>query len=550
LNPFALVGASKPQTPRIPRFSKVFPRPTCPPLEDGGIGHAQERKSVNKFIRNMSAAIRGCFFIPALAFATIPPASAAVVAPASTTLPDTPAGKLSGELIRHVNTDTPDKIRAWAPTLLSAAIDDSNKVDFVNDLVSATRDSGGLELADVRTDPRQPGLLEVAVRARRGGRRALLVLAADPAHPDRLGQAALFPMDAPDLYTGWPKGAVSRARMTQLIHATLDRLVRSNDFSGCVMVADGGKTVFDECRGLAERNFRVPIDHQTRFHVGSISKMFTAVAIAQLVEAGKLSWNDTLAMRVPEYPDQAAARKITVWELLHHTAGLGGDFLVPEFFRQREKFINPVDYLDLIAHQPKGGEPGKQWNYSNTGYILLGRIIENVSHEHYFDYIQHHVFAAAGMTASGFDNLDEVTPKLSVGYFHDGLFSSEWKANWMKIPFKGGPAGNSYSNNTDLLRFARALRDGKLVQPTTLAKMFDDEVPAGPGGYAAGFGDRLSHGRHIRGHAGGIEGTDANLQIAWETGATVALTSNEGPSDTWMFAEHIADLLAAEGAKP
>jgi hypothetical protein len=118
----------------------------------------------------------------------------------------------------------------------------------------------------------------------------------------------------------------------------------------------------------------------------------------------------------------------------------------------------------------------------------------------------------------------------------------------MKIPFKGGPAGGGYSTNVDLLRFAAALRTGKLVKPATLVKMFDDEVPAGPGAYAAGFGDRLSHGRHIRGHAGGIEGTDANLQMVWETGAAVALTSNEGPGQSWLLAEHIADLLAASAA--
>jgi hypothetical protein len=154
------------------------------------------------------------------------------------------------------------------------------------------------------------------------------------------------------------------------------------------------------------------------------------------------------------------------------------------------------------------------------------------------------------MDASGFDNLDDVTPKLAVGYFHEGLFSSEWKADWMKVPLKGGPAGGGYSNNTDLLRFARALRGGKLVKSATLAKMFADEVPAGPGGYAAGFGDRLSHDRHIRGHAGGIEGTDANLAMVWESNADVVLTSNEGPGQAWLFAERIADLLAAEGAKP
>ncbi len=482
----------------------------------------------------------------ALLLAAMALTSAAAAAPA--TLPDTPVGKLAGELVRHVGSDSPEQIRRWASTLLSPALAANEKADFTASLVAAVRDAGGVDVIDARTDPRQPDVLQLAVKGRRGGRSAMWLLAADPAHPDQLAQALAFPLEDPSLYAAWPKAAVSHAAMRQLVETTLDRLVRTSDFSGCVTVVDAGETVVDACRGLADRRFGVAIDRQTRFHIASIGKMFTAVAIAQLVEAGKLSWNATLDSLVPEYPDRAAAKTITVWQLAHHTAGLG-DFMVPEFFAQRETFVNPADYLDLIARQPKVGEPGKGWSYSNAGYVLLGRIIENVSHENYFDYIQRHVFAPAGMSASGFDSPEDVTPKLAVGYYHDSLFSTAWKADWYKAGFKGSPAGGGYSNNTDLLAFARALRDGTLVKPATLAKMFDDAVPAGPGSYAVGFGDRASHGRHIRGHAGGIEGTDANLQMVWETGAAIALTSNQGPSHNWMLAERIADLLAAQGAK-
>jgi len=471
---------------------------------------------------------------------------AAAIASPKATLPDTPEGKLGAALIEHVNTDSAEQIRRWAPTILSPDMDAAEQAGFVTSLAEAIRDSGGVDLTDAHE---QRGMLILTVKAHRGGRLAVFVLGGDASHPGRFAHAKMVPMDDPSLYADWPKAAVSRDELKRLVRATLDKLVRTNDFSGCLTVAVGSETVIDECRGLAERRFGVPVDRQTTFHIGSMGKMFTAVAIAQLVEAGKLSWDDTLAQRVPEYPDQDAAKKITVWQLLHHTAGLG-DFFVPEFFQQREKFISPGDYLDLIARQPKVGEPGKDWNYSNAGYVLLGRIVENVSRETYFDYIGRHVFAPAGMEASGFDTLDDVTPKLAVGYFHAGLFSREWKADWMKVPFKGSPAGGGYSNNTDLLRFARALRAGKLVKPETLAKMFDDAVPAGPGGYAAGFGDRLSHGRHVRGHAGGIEGTDANLAMVWENNADVVLTSNQGPGRAWLFAERIADLLAAEGARP
>lgn len=464
-------------------------------------------------------------------------------------LPDTPVGKLASALVRHIDGDNPLQIRQWASGVLAPSVAADDKAEFIAGLVSAVRDEGGVDVFDVRTDPRQPGMLEVAVKGRRNAQAALFWLSADPAHPERLAQAMLVPMDDP-LYADWPKGQVSHAELSKLIHAALDRLVSTSDFSGCVSVADGGRTVFDECRGLADRNFNVPVDQQTKFHVGSIGKMFTAVAIGQLVEAGKLSWSDTLAKRVPEYPDQAAARKITVWELLHHTSGLG-DFMVPEYFEHAQRYVNPADYLGLIARQPLAGPPGKQPNYSNAGYVLLGRIIENVSGEHYFDYIQHHIFEPAQMTSSGFDSEDQIVPGLAVGYFHDdGVFSRTWKANWMQGVYKGSPAGGGYSTNADLLRFANALRGGRLLKPATLAKMFDGEVPIGPGmAIGAGIDERLSRGCHIRGHQGGIEGTTADLEMVWETGAAVALTSNEGPSQHWLLAEKIADLLAAESAR-
>jgi CubicO group peptidase (beta-lactamase class C family) len=460
----------------------------------------------------------------------------------SKNLPDTPEGKLGGQLIAHVNTDTPEQMRKWAPTVLSAPPDATS--DFVKQLIFAARDSGGLDLVDTRPGP-QPGSLVVTVTGRRGGQRAVFVLAADPAQPGKLAQADLIPIEDPSLYAAWPKAAVSRAALMQLIRSTLDQIARTADFSGCLTVSDGSSTLFDECRGLAERNFGVKVDRETKFHIGSMDKMFTAVAIAQLVDAGKLSWDARLADLVPEYSDRDAARNITVWQLLHHTSGLG-DFFVPEFFEHREKFVDPADYLDLIARQPKVSAPGAQWSYSNAGYVLLGHVIEKASGESYFDYIQHHIFAVAKMESSGFDSVEDITPKLAVGYFHEGPFSTAWKANWLTLPFKGSPAGGGYSTNADLMRFASALREGKLVGPAVLAKLFEDEVPAGPGAYAAGFGDRVSHGRHIRGHAGGAPGMNADLAIVWETNATVAITSNEGDSSTaLLLAENIADLLAA-----
>ncbi|MGH8029104.1 MAG: serine hydrolase domain-containing protein, partial [Arenimonas sp.] len=380
---------------------------------------------MNNLSRMVALGLRRRFALSACTLAALLCAFTAVAAAPSTTVPDTPVGKVGSDLLRHVNSDTPEQIRAWAPSVLSPAIGKDDAANFVNTLASAARESGGVTLTDARV---QRGMLVLTVKVQRSGQLAMIILAADPDQPGKLGQAFVMPMDDPALYADWPETAISHAQLGSLVRTALDRLVSSSDFSGCVTVVDAGETVFDECRGVADRNSGAVIDQQTRFRVASVGKMFTAVAIGQLVEAGKLSWDSTLDQLLPEYPDQATAKKITVWQLLHHTSGLG-DFFVPEFFTHRERYVDPVDYLDLIARQPIASAPGEQMSYSNAGYILLGRIIENVSHEGYFDYIQHHVFVPAGMRSSGFNTLDEVTPNLAVGYFHESPFSTAWRAN-------------------------------------------------------------------------------------------------------------------------
>ena len=121
---------------------------------------------------------RRCRQVTLLALIAFATASFAASASASAGLPDTPAGKLGGELIRHVNTDTPEQIRQWAAAVLSPAMDQTDQADFVSSLVSAARDSGGMDLADVRSNPHQPGLLQLAVKTHRTGQWALFVVAA------------------------------------------------------------------------------------------------------------------------------------------------------------------------------------------------------------------------------------------------------------------------------------------------------------------------------------------------------------------------------------
>ena len=158
------------------------------------------------------------------------------------------------------------------------------------------------------------------------------------------------------LFAAWPKTSVSPAEIARLAKATLDQLVRTQDFSGCVTVTDGTRTIVDECRGLAERRFNIPVNQQTKFHIASMNKMFTAVAVAQLVEAGKLAWDDTLALRVPEYPDQAAAKHITVWQLLHHTSG-SVSYTHLDVYKRQPSRTAPMPVRMSCANSASGNSP-------------------------------------------------------------------------------------------------------------------------------------------------------------------------------------------------
>lgn len=497
-------------------------------------------------LRSLTLSLSALALATAAGLANAAPAAvAAEPAPRAAEPMSAPAGRLGAEIVRHLNADTPAQLRRWAPTILSRQMAEADQRSFIQGLVATATDSGGVELLETRPEGPQGELLVLTLKSRRSGKQALLVLTADDTQAGTLRAADFMPQDDPRPYERWPERLGSLAELPGVIEPVLAELVRTDDFAGCLAVAAGGRTVYETCRGLAERSHGTPVDAQTRFLVGSMGKMFTAVAVAQLVEAGQLSWQANVAELLPEYPDRDAARQMTVWDLLHHTTGLG-DFFVPEFFEHRERFADPADYLDLIARQPRASAPGEGWSYSNAGYVVLGRIIEKVSGEAYGDYLQRHILAPAGMTSSGLDSLEDITPHLATGYFRDAPFAARWKANWMTLPFKGSPAGGGFSTSADLLRFADALQSGRLVKDATLARMFEDGVPAGPGRYAAGFGDRPSHGLRVRGHAGGAPGMSANLAIVWETRAAVAVTSNLGPSDAVvMFSERLADLLAA-----
>src|SRR5437763_13137831 len=174
----------------------------------------------------------------------------------------------------------------------------------------------------------------------------------------------------------------------------LNTLVAENKLSGVVLVAKDGVAVASKAAGIANKTTKAPIDLNTKFNLGSMNKMFTAVAIAQLAQAGKLSFTDTVGRHLPDYPNKEVADKVTIHQLLTHTSGMGM-YWGEKFKEQREKLITVAAHLPLFAGDALAFPPGERFQYSNAGYMLLGAIIEKVSGQDYYSYVQDHIYKPA-----------------------------------------------------------------------------------------------------------------------------------------------------------
>ncbi len=308
------------------------------------------------------------------------------------------------------------------------------------------------------------------------------------------------------------------------------------------MIAKDGKPIWQKAYGLQDREQKIISNFATRYRLGSMNKMFTSVAIAQLVEAGKLKFSDKLADVLPDYPNKEIAGKITIEQLLTHTSGLG-DIFGPAFSQKKDSLRDVKDYLALFVNEPLKFEPGKSWSYSNAGFIVLGLVIEKISGESYYDYVQHHIYEPAGMTSSGNTPKTERPKELAIGYMRGP--KGEWMPNWDTLPYRGMSAGGGDSTLADLLAFANALRESKLLSPEMTERITTGKVdmPGGSNKYAYGFGDRQVNGRRVVGHNGGAPGMNADLSILWDDGYTIAVLANQGPTVAQDAAQFIAERL-------
>jgi CubicO group peptidase (beta-lactamase class C family) len=298
------------------------------------------------------------------------------------------------------------------------------------------------------------------------------------------------------------------SRMEQIIQSHVD----SKQFMGSVLVAQDGKVLLGKGYGSANLEWDIPDSPQTKFRLGSLTKQFTAAAILLLEERGKLRTDDLVAKYLPDAP--ASWGKITIANLLTHTSGIPSFTSFPDYSTTETTPTTPEQLVARFRDKPLNFQPGGNWEYSNSGYVLLGYLLEKISGQRYQDFVRDNLFAPLGMTESGYDSHAAIILHRASGYTPGA--NGRVNAGYidMSIPFS---AGALYSTTEDLLRWEQGLFGGKVLSAASLKKMttpFKND-------YGYGVGVRTGQGYTVIEHGGGIEGF--NTQVAYDPDRKLAV---------------------------
>ena len=373
---------------------------------------------------------------------------------------------------------------------------------------------------------------------------ARVTLFLDNGTPPRISRVGFAPAPDPNV----PNRRLSDAEVVEQLDAYVKRLVARDVFSGTVMVAKAGKPIYQAAFGEANKDFGVKNTIDTKFNLGSMNKMFTSVAIMQLVEAGKVSLDDTLGKFLPAGSLNAdVLSKVRIKHLLTHTSGLGSYFTDEWDGQSRARYRSVDDWMKLVKGESLQFEPGTRWSYSNTGMLVLGKVIEVASGKDYFDYIRERIAGPAGMTNTDAYDLDRVNRNLAVGYEAERTPRGvEYRNNIFMHVIRGGPAGGGYSTVADLTRFAEALKGGKLVSKESVRLLTTPKPEISSPQYGFGFG--VESGGRIVGHSGGFPGINSQLDIYVGEDYTVAVMSNYGGGAQPIIEKSRSLLLAGRTA--
>jgi CubicO group peptidase (beta-lactamase class C family) len=311
-----------------------------------------------------------------------------------------------------------------------------------------------------------------------------------------------------------------------------------HSFRGAVLVGVNGKVVFEKAYGIAEEEWNVRNTTTTKFRIASLSKQFTAACILLLQERGKLKVQDPISRYLTGLPE--AWRSITIHQLLTHTSGIPNYTDSSQLKKINRTGATPQEMITLVADKPLDFKPGSRWHYTNTGYILLGMMIEKISGQPYADFMKHNIFEPLGMMNSGYDRATDILKERASGYqIQGGLANADFID--MTIPYA---AGGIYSTVEDLYRFNEALaQQGKLLSADSLKEMFTEYPEATYQGQNYGYGvviSRQKFGKLLYYHGGGVEGFSSSIQRYPDERVCIVVLSNLSSFKPWELGDHIA----------
>jgi D-alanyl-D-alanine carboxypeptidase len=445
--------------------------------------------------------------------------------------PKTPAGEQFSAWLEALNGGD----RAQIEEILTHFKDRGERE--VNGMIGFRERTGGFDLKKIEESA--PLRISGLVQERNSDQFARFTMDVETETPHKIIRFDLNVIPRP---AEFPIERMSESELMTALREKLEKDSAADKFSGAVMVTKEGKVIFKGAYGMADREKKIPNTLETKFRIGSMNKMFTSTSILQLVQAGKIALTDPLGKYITDYPNKEFASKVTIQQLLTHTGGTG-DIFGPEFDAHRKELRTLQDYVNLYGKRGLEFEPGSRWEYSNYGFLLLGVVVERVSGKSYYDYVNENVYGPAGMAASGSLTEGQIVPNRSIGYTRFG--GSGLQPNTETLPYRGTSAGGGYSTVEDLVRFANAVTNHKVLDARNTELLTTGKV-ATPRGvkYAFGFMDDDADAafRHF-GHGGGAPGMNGELEIYPRSKYVIAVLSNLDPPAAGRISDFVCNRL-------
>lgn len=448
--------------------------------------------------------------------------------------------------IRAINAGTPEAYTKAVPEVFAQAFVQSTGEARLAGLFARLRQNFGAleyhhsEMMETKIGERISRILHVYAKAKgaQGWKDFQLRLEENPPH--KIKEVAFIADVAEPI--ALPNGAITDRTTLDWLNNYVDKLIADNDLAGSVLIAQGDKIVYERAFGFADAKRASKITPDTRLNMASGSKMFAALAIAQLVEKGKLSYSDPISKYFPDFPNAAFAKKATIHHLLSHTSGVK-EYWTDEYEKNWKQITDVKQMLPWVYKVGTAFEPGTKFEYSNSNFILAGLIVERVSALDYYDYVRKHITGPLGMTMTDFYQRDGSATNLAEPLKKD---ATGWEV--AELGARGTSAGGCYSTPRDMLKFARGLMSGKLVSKDMLSRLTTTKTREVNAMMDYGYGFEIGNEGNVKsfGHGGIARGTNFEFRYFPAEDLTFIAFNNQDNGAYDDLRKNIVKLITGE----